>query len=30
MINAGSSPDAGTREFCPGIVVVVPLVDRLA
>ena len=30
MINAGRSPDAGTREIGPGIVVVVPLVDRLA
>ena len=30
IINAGSSPDGGTREFGPGVVVVVPLVDRLA
>ena len=30
IINAGSSPDGGTREFRPGIVVVVPSVDRLA
>jgi len=30
IINAGSSPDGGTRKFCPGIVLVVPLVDRLA
>ena len=30
IINAGSSPDGSTREFRPGIVVVVPSVDRLA
>ena len=30
IIDAGSSPDGGTREFCPGVVVVIPLVDRLA
>jgi hypothetical protein len=29
-ISAGSSPDGGTREFFPGIVAGVPLVDRLA
>jgi len=30
IINAGSSPNGVTREFCPGVVVVVPLVDGLA
>ncbi len=30
IINASSSPDGGTREFSPSIVVIVPLVDRLA
>ena len=30
IINACSSPDRGPGEFCPGVVVVVPLVDRLA
>jgi hypothetical protein len=30
IINAGSSPDGGAREFCPGVVVVVPSVDRMA
>jgi len=30
MINASSSPDGDTREIYPGVVVVVPLVDRVA
>ena len=30
IINAGSSPDAGTSELCPAVVVVVPLVDSPA
>jgi len=30
IINAGSSPDGGARESRPGVVVVVPSVDRLA
>jgi len=29
IINAGSSPDGGTREVLPAVVVVVPLVNRL-
>jgi hypothetical protein len=29
IINAGSSPDGGTREFRPGVIVVVPLEDML-
>ena len=30
IINAGSSPDGGTRKLCPGVVVVVHSEDRLA
>ena len=30
IINAGRSPDGGTREFRPGVVVVIPSVDSLA
>ena len=30
IINAGRSPDGGTRELRPGVVVVVPSVDSLA
>jgi hypothetical protein len=32
VINAGSRPDAGNRarECCPGVVLFVPLEDRLA